>query len=65
MKPLKVGEFTIHCSICDAEDDTVTAFNTDCRVCQAVIYDTIASYDDDDEPIEPEFVDVDIETIAG
>jgi hypothetical protein len=52
------------CAICDAEDETVTAYNTDCRVCQAVIYDTIAGYDNDIEE-EVEFVDVDIEAIPA
>ena len=37
----------MHCAICDREDDSVTHSNPDCRVCQAVIYDTIAGYDSD------------------
>ena len=37
------------CAICDREDETVTHNNTDCRVCQAVIYDTIAGYDSDND----------------
>lgn len=51
------------CAICDAEDESVTAFNTDCGVCQAVIYDTIQGYDKLDEEELIEFEDVDIEDI--
>jgi len=47
------------CAICDMDDDTVTAFNTDCRVCQAVIYDTIASYDVEEEEVIEETIEFD------
>lgn len=40
-----MGEFNIRCAICDREDEAVTHSNKDCRVCQAIIYDTIAGYD--------------------
>lgn len=39
----------MRCAICDSDDDTVTHVNTDCRTCQAVIYDTILSYDNEHE----------------
>lgn len=48
----------MRCAICDKDDEAVTAFNKDCAECQEIIYDTLASYaDNDDEPqLEPEFI---------
>lgn len=43
----------MRCAICDHDDDSVTHINTDCPSCQAVISDTINSYDKlDEDPIE-------------
>jgi hypothetical protein len=39
----------MRCAICDKEDETVNHINTDCRECQAIITDTILSYDQDKE----------------
>jgi hypothetical protein len=43
----------MHCHICDAEDDLIVPDRqaggfTPCRVCQAIIYETVCSYDDDE-----------------
>lgn len=63
----------MRCAICDHDDDSVTHLNTDCPSCQAVITDTINSYDkldddiDDDDFEEPliEEVEYDDETDYG
>lgn len=57
----------MHCAICDKDDDSVTPYNTDCGECQEVIYDTLAGYDNEDavDELEPELVDVDVDTIVS
>lgn len=47
----------MRCAICNSEDDTIqfdrkTHTFSDCRTCQAVIFDTLTSYDGDDELLE-------------
>lgn len=44
----------MRCAICDKDDDSVTAYNKDCAECQEIIYDTLASYGDDEEDAEEE-----------
>ena len=51
----------MRCAICDHDDDSVTHINTDCPSCQAVISDTINSYDKLDEDLIEE-VEYDDET---
>lgn len=43
----------MRCYICDCEDDSISFDRQDgrfspCKTCQAVVQDTIFSYDDDD-----------------
>lgn len=54
----------MHCAICDTDCDSVTHINTDCSSCQAVISDTINSYDKIDEDLIEE-VEYDDETDYG
>lgn len=49
----------MRCAICDKDDDSVTAFNKDCAECQEIIYDTLASYGDDDDREEDEELVID------
>ena len=54
------------CAICNAEDESVTHINTDCSVCQAIIYETIAGYDDDiDSNFDDDFEELAVEFVEG
>lgn len=56
----------MRCAICDKDAEEVTAFNTDCSECQEVIYETLASYDVEEEFTgDPEFVELSEAEIFG